>query len=449
MSSSPEPHPTILVIFGITGDLTKRKLLPALRAIALAGALPDEFHLVGVTRKSGELSGMFSVFDGVAPLEGKTSIFQMDLSDTNAYGKLHEHLIGLGRDFSRAPERIHYLSIPPHASRPVIEMIGGSPLGTYPETKILLEKPFGVDLASAEEITKSIGTYFNESQIYRIDHYLAKEMAQNLLTFRRANSLFKKTWNKEFIESIDVVATESIGIEGRAVFYEQTGAMRDVLQSHLLQLAALVLMELPDAADWEGVQRQRARALQTLTIPTKAGIANYVHRGQYEGYGEEVHNRGSQVETFVTLTLESTDPRWHGVPIRLSTGKALSEKLTEIRIRYRKESSFESNDLRLRIQPDEGVSMGMWAKRPGYDDALNHHTIAFLYGEHYDTLPDAYERVIVDAMRSKRSFFLSGEEVVASWRVVDPVQRYWGMTEDSLLIYKKGSTLESLVETID
>jgi len=449
MKNDEGAESTILVIFGISGDLSQRKLIPAIRAIAKAGVFPEEFRLVGVSRRAGDQKELLSGLSDVPSLEGKTSIFHMDLSDKEAYDRLDAHLFLLAKDFARPPQRIHYLSIPPHASRPVIEMIGTSGLSKHPRTKILMEKPFGVDLASAVEITESVGKYFEESQIYRIDHFLAKEMAQNLLTFRSANSLFKKTWNADFIESINIVATESIGIEGRAVFYEQTGAMRDVLQSHLLQLAALVLMDLPPANDWDAVGQLRAKALGSLSIPSRADIENYILRGQYEGYTEEVHNPGSTVETLVSITLESSEPRWKGVPIRLTTGKALGEKLTEIRIRYRKEESFESNDLRLRIQPDEGVSMGMWAKRPGYDDALNPHTIAFLYGEHYETLPDAYERVLVDAIRGRRGFFLSSEEVLSSWGVVDPIQRHWSLSDVPPHIYPKGAHIETLVETAE
>jgi glucose-6-phosphate 1-dehydrogenase len=449
MSADERTDPKILVIFGISGDLSQRKLIPAIREIALAGALPSEFRLVGITRKTADLQGILASLENIESLKGKTSIFQMDLSDLTAYDRLDAHLAELASGMSRPPERIYYLSIPPHASRPVIEMIGSSHLAKYAETKILLEKPFGVDLASATEITESVARYFKEEQVYRIDHYLAKEMAQNLLTFRRANSLFKKTWNADFIESLDVIATESIGIEGRAVFYEQTGALRDVLQSHLLQLAALVLMDLPEEHDWNSVGPLRAKALQALRVPTRAEIGSYVIRGQYEGYGQDAKNPESTVETFVSMTLESSDPKWRGVPIRLSTGKALSEKLTEIRVRYKQEASFESNELRLRIQPNEGVSMGMWAKRPGYDDALEPHAISFLYGEHYATLPDAYERVIVDAMRGKRSFFLSSEEVIASWKVVDPVQRHWALSNEPLRIYTQGTDLKTLVETAE
>ena len=438
-------QPTILVIVGITGDLAKRKLIPALVEIEKAGALPPEFHLVGITRRDVKLEEVIPT----GTLRASAELYQMDLSDETAYTKLSEHLALIEKTFSTPAQRLFYLSLPPQASRPVIEMLGKAGLSKIANTKLLLEKPFGVDLASAEEMSTSVGEYFDESQVYRIDHFLAKEMAQNLLTFRRANSLFRKTWNADFIESIDVIATESIGIEGRAVFYEQTGAMRDVLQSHLLQLAALVLMDLPSAHDWDMVQPLRAKALMDLRIPPRSDIRNYAIRGQYEGYREEVGHPHSTVETFVSLSLESNDPRWKGVPIRLITGKGLEKKSTEIHVRYRKEEAFESNELCLRIQPNEGVSMDMWAKRPGYDDALNPHTIAFLYGEHYESLPDAYERVLVDAIRGKRSFFLSSEEVLASWRVVDPVQRHWSLSDEAPVSYPKGSSLETLIESAE
>lgn len=433
--------PTILVIVGISGDLSKRKLLPAIRQIARAGALPEHFRIVGVTRQNLHKDAVLPAGDKKF-LRSVVSIRQMDLTDPKAYKGLYDDLKTVEKEFGVPAQKLFYLSVPPQASQQVIRLLGEAGFGELGGTKLLLEKPFGSDTASAENLIEHIKEHFSENQVYRIDHFLAKEMAQNIVVFRAGNSLFKRTWNKDFIESIDIIASESIDIEGRASFYEQTGALRDLVQSHLLQLAALTLMRLPEWGDWEKIPERRLEALKAIEQPQD--IEKQVLRGQYVGYREAVNNPKSSVETFVNLTLRSKDPRWEGVPITLTTGKALAYKTTEIRIRYRQEDAAEANELILRIQPNEGMSIQLWAKRPGYERELQQVQHDFSYRYHFKGLAEAYERIFIDAMRGDRALFATSEEVLASWRILEPIQHHWDMTDKDLVLYKPGSTLEEL-----
>ena len=432
-------QPTIVIIVGITGDLSRRYLLPSLEKIARAGALPEKFRILGVTRQDVDVS---QVLDGVKGsttfLQDALDMCQVDLAKPEDYEKLKQHLLGLEKELGGNAQRLYYLSIPPQASQPVVRLLGESGLSKLKDTKLLLEKPFGVDLDSAEELLAYTEQYFSEEQIYRIDHYLAKEMAQNLLVFRDANPLLKHTWNKDFIERVDVVAHESIDIEGRAGFYEQTGALRDVMQSHVLQLAALTLMEPSKVGDAR-IPAKRLAALKGLHIPADRPITDSVLRGQYEGYRQEVENSDSTVETYVRIDLSSSDSRWEGVPIRLATGKALGARKTAITITYKSDSGLEPNQLMLQVQPDAGIEFKLWAKAPGYEQKLVQHPLKFSYEEHYAELPDAYEQVLLDAINSNHTLFTSSDEVRESWRILEPAQAYWDMHGDDLRFYAKGS----------
>lgn len=432
-------QPTILVIVGISGDLSRRKLLPAIAHIAQAGVLPNAFRIIGITRKNIGADDVLT--EASASIRDYLEMFQMDLTQASDYERLGKYLATIERELGVSAQRLFYLSIPPQTTRPVLEQLGAAQLNT-PRTKLLLEKPFGTDLASAEELVASIRQYFSENQTYRIDHYLAKEMAQNLVVFRESNTLFKQTWNKDFIESITIVASEKIGIEGRGVFYEQTGALRDLVQSHLLQLAALTLMELPDQNKEQTVPKKRLQALQSLYVPEDVGAA--VTRGQYEGYRQEAESPHSIVETFVRLQLASRDPRWSGVPISIATGKGLKAKTTEIRIRYKQQHEHEANELTLRVQPNEGASLQLWVKKPGYDHALQQLSLDFAYSNHYKTLPEAYERVFVDALRSDHSLFTASDEVLESWRILAPVQHAWSMDSSDLITYELGTDIDEV-----
>lgn len=432
-------QPTILVIVGISGDLSKRKLLPAIARIAKAGMLPDGFRIVGITRKNVQVDDV--LLETSQGIREHLEIFQMDLTEPSDYQLLQKRLSKIEEAFGTSSQRLFYLSIPPQATRPVLEQIGKAGLNT-PQTKLLLEKPFGTDLESAEELVASIRHYFTEDQTYRIDHYLAKETAQNLVVFRSSNALFKQTWSKDFIESITIVASEKIGIEGRGAFYEQTGALRDLVQSHLLQLAALTLMELPGQNEWHTIPQKRLQALKNLYVSEDVKTA--VTRGQYQTYRQETENPHSAVETFVCLQLASHDPRWQNVPITIATGKGMKTKTTEIRIRYKQQHEHEANELVLHMQPNEGVSIQLWVKKPGYDRALQQLSLDFAYSNHYEMLPEAYERVFVDALRSDHSLFTTSDEVLASWHILAPIQHAWNMDDSDLVIYDSGTDITEI-----
>lgn len=438
-------QPTIIVIVGVSGDLSKRKLLPALAKIAQAGALPDKYKIVGVTRKITQpIADLLIKTENPELIQDNLELFEMDLTETADYLKLAAHLDKLVQEFGEDTQKLFYLSVPPQISRPIIEQLGLSGLAKSKNTKLLLEKPFGVDLASAKELTENINLYFTPDQVYRIDHYLAKETAQNIIVFRQNNSLFKKTWNKDFIEKIEIVATEKIGIEGRAIFYEQTGALRDLVQSHLLQLAALVLMDLPND-DLSLVPSKRLEALKYLNLSETESIDASILRGQYLGYQEEAKNIGSTVETFVSLKLESSDPKWAGVPIILTTGKALDDKFVGIKISYKQDNNNEANELILKLQPDEGVTLCLWSKKPGYDYQVDKHSLKFNFGEHYQSFPEAYEQVLFNAINSDHSLFAASEEVLESWRIIDVVQKSWEMSADDLVFYEAGSSSSKIL----
>jgi len=438
---------TIIVIVGISGDLSRRKLLPAISKIAEAGEIPDKYKIVGVTRKiNSSISELLSKTENPDSIADNLELFEMDLTEPRDYLKLADHLLEIEKEFNEPAQRLFYLSVPPQISRPIIEQLGVSGLSLIRDTKLLLEKPFGVDLASAKELTENINKYFTSEQVYRIDHYLAKETAQNIIVFRQDNSLFKRTWNKDFIERIEIIAQENIGVEGRAIFYEQTGALRDLVQSHLLQLAALVLMDIPSDRQLADIPARRFEALKYLRLPTDEPIDNNVVRGQYESYQKEVNNIGSTVETFVSLTLKSDNPKWQGVPIILTTGKALDDKFTGIKILYKKDESYEANELVLRLQPNEGVELFLWAKKPGYDYQVSQHSLKFNFQEYYKNFPEAYEQVLFNAINSDHSLFASSDEVLETWKIIDVIQKSWEMSADDLIIYPVGSSIENILD---
>ncbi len=432
----------ILIIVGITGNLSRRKLLPAIGEMAKAGVLPAQLRIVGITRQ--QTADIESLLTGIAHAEyirARTTLFPMSLTETADFARLDSYLRDIEREQGGTAQRLWYLSVPPKTARPIIEQLGGSGLADIPNTKLLLEKPFGVDEESAKELVKHIERSFSSEQVYRIDHYLAKETVQNILFFRRDNPLFEHTWNSEAIERIDILASETIGIEGRVAFYEQTGALRDLVQSHLLQLAALTLMTLPEKDAWHEVPQARQAALRALEV-----VPDRIYRGQYEGYRDEVGNPDSMVETFASITLSSTDPRWSDVPITLTTGKALGEKKTEIVITYRRTDISQSNRLTLRIQPNEGIELCFFAKRPGYDRTIERVPLAFAYADHFGALPDAYEHVLLDALRGDHTLFASSGEVLESWRIVDAVRKEWDAHPEAFLHYEQGSSPEQILK---
>jgi glucose-6-phosphate 1-dehydrogenase len=423
---------TKLIIFGITGDLSTRKLLPALGALIKTGNY-DDVEIIGVSRREVDIAELLQSSMGEQTLASRTRVFSMDLARAGDYDRLREY-VALKDD----EQLIVYLSVPPSAASQIVDFMGEAGMNNS-QTKLLFEKPFGIDLTSAKEMIARTARYYNEDQIYRIDHYLAKEMSQNIVAFRGGNALFTHIWNNQAIEKIEIIASEKIGIEGRAGFYEQTGALRDILQGHLMQLLALTLMDIPDELDWNKLPELRFEALQAIVPADPARTI----RAQYDTYQTEVENLGSLTETFAAVELASTAPQWKGVPLHLITGKAFDRKTTEVNIHFRKRHEAQSNVLTLSIQPNEGVSIELFTKKPGYEREFEARQLAFTYPE--DTiLPDAYEQVLVDAIRSHKSLFTSSDEVLASWRIVQPILDAWQMQNEPLRQYAVGSDVHSL-----
>lgn len=389
---------TRLVIFGITGDLSRRKLLPVLSEIVATGDYND-LEIIGVSRREVDVKELLA---DQPELIDRTEIFTMDLARARDYEKLSDYL-RLGKD----EQALFYLSVPPSAAADIVDFLGQAGLSSR-NIKLLFEKPFGYDLASARDFIQRTGRYFNESQIYRIDHYMAKEIAQEIIKLRSDVDSHHHSWNKHSVASIDIVASEKIGVEDRAVFYEQTGALRDFIQGHLMQLLALVLMEIPQGFALEKLSEQRLEAL-THIEPAQPERAR---RAQYKGYQEEVANPGSLTETFASLELKSNDERWQGVPLRLITGKSLATKQSYIKITYHdgKEDFFE-----------EGKVL------------------------REDRIPDAYERVLIEAIEGRKAIFTTGPEVLRAWEIVAPVQEAWEMDNQPLPLYVPGTTVDELI----
>ena len=423
---------TTLVIFGVTGDLSRRKLLPALYEICASSDIRAHLNILGLSRR--DVSAQQILQDKSDSLASQFELLQMDYTQASEYQKLKDKLNETGSE-----QVIFYLAIPPDGVLPIVRHLGQAGLNS-PEHKLLMEKPFGTDLESAKQLIDETHQHFKEEQVYRIDHFLAKEMAQNITVFLGSNAIFRDVWSNQFIEKIEIIAKESIGIEGRVDLWESTGTLRDFVQSHLMQLTALTLMEpCPDMFDFSEVQPRRLAALRQLELSD----GSVAIKGQYEGYRSEVNNPESKTETFVAIELKSTDPKWQGVPIFLATGKKLNQKLTEIRIHFKSRSAdSQANLLKLRIQPREAVELELWIKKPGYDQELQMLPLAFNYQQYFDKLPDAYEQVIVDAVRSRANLFASGDEVLASWEVLQPLLNDWAKREP--LIYQPGSSIRDI-----
>jgi glucose-6-phosphate 1-dehydrogenase len=458
MAKTQSLAPAALVIFGITGDLAHRKLLPALYHLAEDNLLPEGFEVIGVTRSGTTVDALLDDIrkcvndsgekcdEAVLERFGKSiRVLTMDLSKKAEYAKLKQALNDHEERVGACTNRLFYLAVPSQTFGSISEMLGEAGLTTgcdhkVGESRLLIEKPFGYDLESARELIDQLGKEFSEQQIYRVDHYLAKETAQNILTFRFHNPLFKAVWDSDTISSVMVTAAESIGIENRVAFYEQTGALRDIIQSHLLQLLSLVTMERPDKLDAASIHAKKLELLKAIQPITPDKIAEQTVRGQYQGYLEEVKNHSSVTETYAAIRLEIDTPRWRHVPILLRTGKAMAEKVTEITLTFKDVETAHQNTLTLRIQPNEGISIELQAKKPGFDDESENVQMDFCYAQNGDGVhPDAYERVLVDALRGDKTLFATSDEVIAAWEVVDDVVRAWAMSGTDLRTYPQGS----------
>jgi glucose-6-phosphate 1-dehydrogenase len=453
------PGPTLLTVFGATGDLAMRKLLPAIANLAMDGTLPDRFALIGVSR-SEMTTDSFRVHlrDSLTKFSRRTvdpavldrlieRTWYID-GDATAVetavelGQLIDQVSG-GEDL----DRMYYLSMAPRFFAPVAEALSAGEVATRNDgrSRLIVEKPFGTTLEEAADINTRLLAVLDESQIYRIDHYLGKETVQNILALRFANHVLEPIWNREHVESVQITAVEDIGIGNRASYYDTAGSLRDLVQNHLLQLLTLVAMEPPARFEANDIRAEKAKVLHAITIPPDDEIPGMAVRGQYTagqvagedvlGYREEEGvAEDSTTDAFSALRLEVGTWRWAGVPFYLRTGKRMPRKLTEIAIRLRPVpiaamkgvAGSEPNELVLTIQPDERVTLRLLAKVPGPGMNLRPVTMDFSYGASFlSQSPEAYERLITDAMRGDPTLFTRDDETMAQWEIVEPILRVW------------------------
>jgi glucose-6-phosphate 1-dehydrogenase len=459
-AAKPALEPAIIVIFGITGDLSQRYLLPSLYHLFQEQLLHKDTQIVGLTRQAMDTNELFAnvelcinetdnICDPVAikAIREHTELLQFDPNVKENYDTLLARLNSIEADHGVCMNRLYYLSIPPQVFETTVNNLGAAGLnkscqhGTA-KTRVLVEKPFGYDLASAEELVANTAAVFKEEQIFRIDHYVAKETVQNILVFRSQNPIFASIWDHTHVEDITITASEKIGIEGRANFYEGVGAVRDFIQSHLMQLLAIVTMELPEDLSSSDAIHSAKQALLKAISPADPAEAV---RGQYETYKEEVKNPDSTTETFASIGLHIDDERWQGVPVRITTGKALEERRTEISITFTNpnDASSATNLLTFRIQPNEGIHLQLRVKKPSFAQELQEATMDFNYQQTFgidSNHPSAYERVLVDAVRGDRTLFATSDEVILSWRVLQPVIAAWKDNDTDMKVYANNST---------
>ncbi len=471
-------HPTALVIFGGTGDLAHRKLLPALYNLAHEGALPERFELVGVARRdqpdedfcemAKESIERFSRRktdpDVLSGLLSNARYVPGAFDDAEVYSELGRVLGEFDERAGQQLNRVYYLSTAPQFFPVIAGKLGDAGLHECrrAETRIVIEKPFGYDLASARQLNQQLLGVFDESQIFRIDHYLGKETVQNLMALRFANALFEPVWNRNFVDYVQITAAEDIGIEGRAGYYEGAGALRDLVQNHMMQLLALLTMEPPTSFGANRVRDEKVKVLEAIVPPEVSDVPSMSVRGQYgsgkaggqavPGYREEPGvAEDSRTETYAALRLHVSNWRWAGVPFYLRTGKRLARKVTEIVVTLKPvpHLAFQStgsvgvqaNQIILTVQPDEGVSVSIGAKIPGARMRIRPVNMEFHYGTSFvSESPEAYERLILDAMRGDATLFTRNDEIEALWGIIDPVLTSWHDDDStSLPQYEAGS----------
>ncbi len=466
-------HPTTLVIFGGTGDLAHRKLLPAIYNLAHEGALPERFNLISVSRsdmpseeyrklaresieKHSRRPPDEQVLD---KLLEQVRYVPGTFDDDSVFEGLKDELGRFDEEAGIAFNRIFYLSTAPSFFALIAEKLGAHGLDRHDEAevRVVIEKPFGTRESEAQELNRKVLSVLDESQVYRIDHYLGKETVQNVLAFRFANGMFEPIWNRNFIDYVQITAAEDLGIGSRAGYYDSSGALRDLVQNHMLQLLTLLCMEPPVTFDADEVRDEKVKVLHAVAPPPPEAVvrarytAGMAEGKEAVGYLEEEDvPDDSTTETYAALRLEVDNWRWAGVPIYLRTGKRLARKVTEIAVTlkpvphlaFKVEGSVgvQPNQLVLTVQPNEGVSLSLGAKIPGSRMRIRPVNMEFLYGTSFlSQSPEAYERLIMDAMRGDPTLFTRDDEVEAQWRIIDPILASWESDGEPLAEYPAGS----------
>ena len=455
------PDPTIVVIFGASGDLTKRKLLPALFHLEQAGLLPEEFAIVGVARRALEDSFAADMKDGILKFGGvkenaehlddfiaKVKYHAMNFDDAAGYDQLKTLLEKIDQEAGTQGNRLFYLATAPEYFADIIDHLGEKGMAKPKQGKVraIIEKPFGHDLQSARELNDNINKVFDENQIFRIDHYLGKETVQNVLVFRFANGIFEPVWNRNYIDHVEITAAESIGIEGRGPFYEKAGALRDVVQNHVMELMSFVAMEPPVSFEADAVRGEKVKVWKAIKpIPIEDTV-----RGQYgpgklakedaKGYREEERvDPNSVTETFVAIKLEIENWRWAGVPFYIRAGKRMAKRTTEVTVVFKQPPTrlfnesgggpcddIHPNLITMRIQPDEGISLRFGAKVPSTGMSVCPVIMDFSYAAAFGTSSaNGYERLLLDAMLGDATLFAHRDGVEATWSLYTPVLESW------------------------
>jgi len=472
MNPTARPDPSVITIFGAGGDLTWRKLMPALYSLFVDGWLPEHFAIIGVDRRElDDESYVAHLKEHLEPSDEATwsdfarrvSYLAADFGDDAAYTRLEETLAAIESEWGVEPSRVFYLAIPPTMIETAVEKLGGAQLcQDAARARIVVEKPFGRDLESARELNRTLTKDFDESQIYRIDHYLGKETVQNILAFRFANALFEPIWDQRYIDHVQITMAERVGVEHRGGYYDGTGALRDMVQSHLLQVMCLVAMEPPVSFRDEEIRNKTTDVLHAIRAIPPEEVAHFAVRGQYAagwlqgervpGYREEPDVAADSVtETFAAVKLFVDNWRWQGVPFYLRTGKRLPVKASEVSIHFRPAphqifpsatvGDWQPNRVVLHIQPDEGILMRFQAKRPGLQVRLSPVDMRFTYREAFDDVPpEAYETLLLDVMQGDSTLFKRTDQVEAAWTAMMPILDAWACeTNPEVSLYAAGS----------
>ncbi|MEO6121259.1 MAG: glucose-6-phosphate dehydrogenase [Acidimicrobiales bacterium] len=465
--------PCILVVFGASGDLTSRKLVPALAALAANRQLSARFSVVGVARTAMTDEEFRAKMLEAVPkpsatwerLVGGFRYVSGDYTEADTFDRLRTVLAEIDADLGTGGNRVHYLATVPEVFAGIAASMAehgfNTPVDGGGFVRMVVEKPFGRDLASALALDEQLHAAFHEEQIYRIDHYLGKETVQNVLALRFANSIFEPVWNRQYVDHVQITVAESLGVGHRGGFYETAGALRDIVQNHVLQVLALTVMEPPATMDAKGIRDEKVKALRAVDILTPDEVATEVVRAQYgPGWveGEEVGGYRAEAdvapdsctETYLGMRVRVDNWRWAGVPFYLRTGKRLPKRMTEVAMEFQRvphlpfgstgSEALGPNALVLRIQPDEGITLRFGAKVPGQAFRLRSVSMDFSYGAAFlEQAPDAYERLLLDAMVGDPTLFIRADEVEQAWRVVAPIQEAWAADTTPLATYAAGT----------